>query len=834
MKVHLYSPSGTDRVAVVSLQPAVGGDGVTVLVARGKSRKSLGGPVATHAPNRDIAWALLASAVASLKAEGFLRSGMGPLLTALDGKDRRKRALAARRLGWMRETGSVEALLVVAPKATDDLPAIVDALGELGDPRAVAFCRTIAEKKLLSRRRAGVEALRKLGDTKGGGDAEARAAERLPAAVKAALLAVEAGQSAPETLLTAVLQVPIKDRGLAIDSLYELGRDASVAAALGAIEQGSIEAPHMWRYVKSVFKRSMVRHDHATFGRLAHAIEVAGRATRGTTATVKSGYDGESRATRIFGRATQSYVRRLAWRYLRMLALHRPNWYAHAAAEAIVHYTHADEVDPHGRYGAYSQAYLLHRVLWDGGGRYALTMRTLQFRLLPSKPAVGASDAREEAFPELWDAQPKAYLRLLGTAQLPVVHEMALRAVRRAHMHVVTEAAHRDIVALLSAPYPPTVELGLSELQRRFDPENPDWELVQTLVVDRRAEVRSLGLDWLLQTRASWATDPSRVLALLAAPTGEARDGVATLVIAELDRATDGVRRAMAVAITAALAQAEPEEGAHEQHGRIAQSLAVEIAATASLDALMIWLRRGSAAAQSMAALALAQKEGAAAALGHEQLQAMACHELVALRSAAHALLRTVLPALRLDPSPLYSLLDSEWDDTRRFAVDLVTTDIDTATLSPEALLGLCDSHRAEVQKLGRSLVERHFSRVDAQVLVKRLAEHTDRMMRSWAVELAVLHLKDGYVPLAGLEEFFRTVLLDVAPDRKAKRDVIALLADRGLCDERQAEVACRLLGELCRSKTKDDSERALVALARIKVRFPDVSSLVTLREASQ
>jgi hypothetical protein len=830
VNVHLYRPSGADRVAVVSMRPAASGEGVVVLVSRGKSRKALGTPVSSATLDVDAARTAFAGEVAKLKTEGFLRSGLGTLLTALDGKNRKKRALAARRLGWMRELGAVEALLAVAPKATDELPVIVDALGEIGDPRAIALCRTIAEKKLLSRRRSGVEALRKLDDPEGLAAASVRAMERLPDTVRATL----GGDGAPGATVAALAEVSIKDRGLAIDSLYELGTPVSIAAAREAMVHAKIDAPHVWRYVKSVFKRSMLRHDVTTFGWLAHGIEAAGRESRGTTATVKSGYDGESRETRIFGRATQAYLRRAAWRYLRMLAKHRPSWYAYAAAETIVHYSQDDEIEPAGRYGAYSRAYLLHRVLWGNSQRYELVSRKLQFRLRTSKSVQPVKGVREEAFPELWDAEPRAYLRLLGGARLPVVHEMALTAVRRAHMDVVRAAAHHEIVALLGAPYPATVDLGLDELRRRFDPAAPDWTLLGALVVDARATVRTLGLEWLSLTRDAWATDPVRVLAFLGAPDAEARAAVAGHVLAALETASADARADMAAAVLGTLSAGEPAEGAHDQHGRIAEALAAEISRVATLVALMAMLQQGSPAAQSVAARALATKDGAAEALGVGQLEAMADHELVALREASHALLRRLLPGLRVDPSPLYSLLESRWDDTRRFAADVVRDELDTSALSPDALLGLCDSNRTDVQDLGRALVERHFSRLDAQLLVKRLAEHPHRHVRAWAVELAVRHLKDGYVALAGLEEFFRTVVLDVSPDRKAKRAVIAFLTERGLRDERQAEVACRLLGELGRSKTKDDAERAVSGLARIKVRFPDVAATVTLREAAR
>jgi hypothetical protein len=754
---------------------------------------------------------------------------------ALEGKSRRKRALAARRLGWMQESAAVEALLAAGLKAGEELPTIVDALGEIGDARAIALCRTVAGKKLLSRRRSGVEALRKLGDTVGLSDTKNVALERLPGSVRADLAArdeTDGSRAAVEPLVDLVAAVPSKDRGLAIDTLYEIGSPACVRAARDALaREGDVGAPHVWRYAKSVYKRSLLRHDLTTFGWLAHRIEHKAGESQGVTATVKSGYDGESRTTRIFGRRTQAYVARSAWRYLRSLAHHRPGWYALAAAEALVHYTHDDEVEPRGAYGAYSRAYLLFRILWGKSKRYELAGRKLRFRLKSGASVIAPKDIREEAFPELWDARPQMYLRVLGAGQLPVVHEFALAAVRRAHMGVVRAASHGEILALVAAPYPPTVELGLQELRRRFDPENPDWELLTTIVRDARPAVREVGIEWLGLTTRVWATDAARIAALLAVDDATTRAAVTRHVLAALASAAPDARRSIAAAMLAVLRTPEPTEGAHDGHAQIARALAAEIAGLASLDELLALLGSGSPSAKAAAAHALAATSGAAEALGLTQLQAMAGHELAALRGAAQSLFLQVLEGLQRDPSPLYGLLESPWEDTRRFAAEQLRTSIDTRALTPEALVGLCDSNRVEVQDLGRELVIRRFQELDPQDLIKRLSQHPHRNMRSWAVELTAAHLKDGFVPLAGLEEFFRSVLLDVHPDRAAKHAVVAFLGERGLRDERQAEVVCRLLGEFVRSKTRDDSERALEALARIKLAFPSVEATITLRE---
>jgi hypothetical protein len=815
------------------MRPSSSGEGFLVQVASGPSRTKLRDP-RLHGPMPDAeARALVEKEVLALKAKGFVRAGLGSLLTALASKKRRERALAAQRLGWLRETGAVDALLELAAKANEELPVVVDALGEIGDIRAVPFCRTVAEKKLLSRRRAGVEALKKLGDAPGLAEAKNRGLERLPPAVRDAWGSRDADSLAPAdaaAVTAAVLALPEKDRGLAIDTLYEMGGALGRAAAHDTLVKDSIDRPHLWRYVKSIFKRSMTRHDAGMFGWLAHGIEHVGRKSKGTVATVKSGYDGEPKKTIIFGKKTQDYLRRAAYRYLRMLARHRSSWYPYAAAEVLVHYTAADEDEPSGRFGAYARCYLLHRIVFGGGRRYELAGRTLRFRLRKGESVQPKAGTREEAFPDLWDREPRAYLRVLGGAHLPVVHELALAGVRR-RMDVVQGATAAEIVAMLGAPYVPTMELALAELRRRFDPAAPDWDLLVRLLAESRPSARDLGIEWVRLTAPSWVSDVPRVLAFLSSGDATARAAVVGAVVGELPRVSPAARRALATALWAVLRTPEPSEGAHEGHGQVAQALAEEIAEIADASELLVLLSTGTGPAKAVSARALSRRPGAAELLGIGQLLPMAMHEQVALREASHALFRQLLPNLQKDPSPVYELLESEWADTRAFAIGLVKDDIDTGALSAEALVALCDSNRVDVQNLGRELVTRHMRALDPQDLIKRLSQHPHKNVRRWALELVVQHLRDGFVPLAGLEEFFRTLLLEVIPDRKMKATAVAFLARRGLADERQAEVVTRLLGEFVRSKTKDDFGRAIAALTRIKLAFPSLPSPLSLRE---
>jgi hypothetical protein len=831
--VRFYNPHGPDRVAVVSVEPTAdrAADLYLVRLARyaaGQSFTHLG-KVVTFGPypESDLPQQF-ADVVAALRAEGFLPPGLHALFESLSSSDSAVRARAAARLGWLGSLEAVPHLLDAVPDAVDDICSILDALGAIGDARAIPLLRQQAARKLLSRRRSAVEALRNLADADGLAEARLRALERLPASVRDQLALIEqTGETANKiaALAQSVQALGPQEQGQALDTLYDLATPATVAVVGQLIPKINFAQAGLWRGVKSVFKRALLRHDYVTFGLLSHAIEKRGRTSKGTTATVKSGYDGVQRSTRIFGRQTQDFLRRLSWRYLHNLAKHRPESYPHAAAEALIHYSPSDAKGSLD----FTYCYLLIRILWGNGERFGFQARNMRFYLRLSKYAEPPAKVREEAFPELWDAQPRAYLRVLGAARLPEAHFFAVRAVQGPQRKVLQEASLPEVLALLQAPYEPTVDLGLTELERRFDPRNPDWSVLKQLLADQRPLPRELGQRWLKLTAALWLVEPDRIMDFLGAADPGTRNLVLELSIPALVR-DQVLRQALAVRLLPLLRGPETVAGIHETYVRLVrEALAEELGALLSVSELIDLIARGTPGAKAVAGVLLGRRPEAVAELGLEQITALAQNEVVSVRRAAHALIRSAEEQLRRDPSVLFVLVESEWDDTRALAFDLLRTRIDPAALGLDGLCGLLDSNREEVQEVGRELVVKHFDKLDLVELTNRLVQHPHPNMRAFALDLAVDHLPAGPQSLSRLRGFFRAAIFDLWPRRQVKRRVIEFLAARGLQDEQQAAVVASILGDVVRVHGRADFEQSLEALVRLKLAYPQLESTVGL-----
>ena len=835
--IRLYRAKG-DEVATVSVARSVATEPLwLVKLARGKRGGPLGGGTVYGPYPEEVLEARYGEVLDALRAEGFARSGISLTLAALASSSRKERAFAALRLGRLRAREGVEALLAAAGSATDEICSILDALGEIGDARAIPLLRKHAERKLLSRRRSAVEALRRLKDEEGLSAAETRALASLDAPVRQACENLVPGAPRRESvaaIVEAVKSLDAKRQGRVVDTLYELGTPVTVRAAREVSRQLPLDAPFVWRYQKSVLKRAMLRRDYRMLGWLAHRIEAAARDSAGHTGvTLKSGRDGVKRETPVFRRRTQQYVLRSVWRYLRYVARYRPDEYPEAAAETVVHYTQKDRQAPRGRYGVFASCYLLHRVLWGGSRRFELIDRKLKFRTVGSDATTATSGMREEAYADRWDPSPRAYVRLLSASRLVAVQEFASSAVRARHPRLLEDASLRELLGILGAPHPPSVELGLAELDRRFDPERPDWELVERLLESEPENVRAVGLGWLERTAALWCSEPERAMRFLIAKDPSSRAAAARILSLRLPGSDPSARRELAKRILERLSQpesAEGDDGVLLSLSLVARTALVdEIHDLLTLSELIGLVERGPLPARGVGGAVLARYPVDLDALGPERAIALAQNEVAAVREAVRASLEASVDRLRSDPSILFELAESDWEDTRRSALELLRDGVELEALGPAGLVGLCDSNRVEVQDLGKELVVRHLAELDPEALLFQLAEHPHRNMRRFAMDLIERHLPAGAGSLRRLRSFFRAVLLDLWPEREMKNRVLAFLRARGMADAEQAASVVDILEGFARTRTRADFERTLELLAQLSLAHPSLASPVEL-----
>jgi hypothetical protein len=215
--------------------------------------------------------------------------------------------------------------------------------------------------------------------------------------------------------------------------------------------------------------------------------------------------------------------------------------------------------------------------------------------------------------------------------------------------------------------------------------------------------------------------------------------------------------------------------------------------------------------------------------LGEERILALAEHETAAVRRAAQSLVVSAEEEVADNPAVLFALVESEWEDNRSLAARLLIARIDWASAGIEPLLGLLDSNRVDVQRLGEDLVEQHLATTDPGLLANRLTEHSHPHIRWFAMRMVEAYLPNSAIALAAIAEFFRKGLLDTWPDRNTKTRMLEFLAERGEQDRGQAVIAMKILSTVLRVNTRIDFELALAAAARLKLAHPDLPSEVNI-----
>ncbi len=160
---------------------------------------------------------------------------------------------------------------------------------------------------------------------------------------------------------------------------------------------------------------------------------------------------------RWFSVATRRHLQRRVWRYFHHLGETDPPRYLAAATTALGLYHPAELADG---YALLDHFGLLH-LLFDQSP--ALVLGSAGWDLGPGQTLVDLAPA--PAFEEAWDDHPAAVLRVLTTAQAPIIARWAARRVEADPDRFRTLGTAAAWVDLLDRPDPEVVALALAQLE---------------------------------------------------------------------------------------------------------------------------------------------------------------------------------------------------------------------------------------------------------------------------------------------------------------------------------------------------------------------------------
>src|SRR5262245_27425138 len=176
--------------------------------------------------------------------------------------------------------------------------------------------------------------------------------------------------------------------GKLLIELYERGDPDGRAALVQVFAAGTMKWG-AWQAAKAIYKRAEDHHDAALYGVLAYRFDAMKTTPH---------------AAGELGAGTLLYLRRRAWRYLRLLGQAVPEAYPVFAVEVLRHYP--------PDFGQHAASWVAAQIWGHGaqkGGRGSASFGP------PARP--GQGDAMQlRAFPAAWKLSPAPLLRLLEVA----------------------------------------------------------------------------------------------------------------------------------------------------------------------------------------------------------------------------------------------------------------------------------------------------------------------------------------------------------------------------------------------------------------------------------
>lgn len=197
---------------------------------------------------------------------------------------------------------------------------------------------------------------------------------------------------------------------------------------------------------------------------------------------------------------TREYLRRRIWRTLKQLGEESDLDYIKIGVELLLQYSDVDAVavkesvlyrwnrsnwtriEYHRHWDAYAGYLTFNHILYENSSRYVLLPNSNGWRCREGyKAGDPEPEMREEAFPQLWENHPDALLRLLLESNCYPVHSFAVKAIQKCPQFC-QEIDINTIIKLVNKPYLVTTQLGFQLAREKYNPDNPNLELVQALV----------------------------------------------------------------------------------------------------------------------------------------------------------------------------------------------------------------------------------------------------------------------------------------------------------------------------------------------------------------
>jgi len=211
------------------------------------------------------------------------------------------------------------------------------------------------------------------------------------------------------------------------------------------------------------------------------------------------------------------------------------------------------------------------------------------------------------------------------------------------------------------------------------------------------------------------------------------------------------------------------------------------------------------------------------------RVAALGDNALLEVREAVWEYYETHLPRVKNEMEDACRILDTQWDDTRNFAIPFFREKLEEADWSPSLLVAVCDKPNPEVQSFGRELVTRYFNENHGTEYLLKLSEHPTIELQAFASDYLERYATRNLEHITALEPYFTTVLSRVNKGRIAKARVLKFLANESQQSPDIAKVWLRILTRQVVTVAIGDKAACMQTLLAILNHYPELENPLSI-----
>ncbi|XWK88930.1 MAG: WGR domain-containing protein [Phormidium sp.] len=338
-----------------------------------------------------------------------------------------------------------------------------------------------------------------------------------------------------------------------LDTIYQINNE-NVRPALLEILRTAPFKPNYFKQIRHIFKIAEYRLDAELFALIVYRLEK--ETSEISHAKWGRFWDAEknkwqyyrdelkSHKSKVaYSGVTRDYLRQRVWRTLKELGEIGDENYVKIAASILLQYSDNDaqpakqtnfsrwqrfnnnwqSVTISRSWDIYAGYLTFNHILYENSPRYEYRENNKAWLCKENyKPGDSEPKVREEAFPTLWEQQPRELLNLLLESNCQPVHKFAVQILRECSQFC-RELDAATIIKLLNKQYLATARLAFELAQSLYNSAAPNLELVLALASCVIPVARKTAYRWIEETREPFLADANFITSLATNPIAETR-----------------------------------------------------------------------------------------------------------------------------------------------------------------------------------------------------------------------------------------------------------------------------------------------------------------------